>query len=273
MILGAQKCATTTLFQTLSSHPRLAGSRPKEPHFFSTTPDWQQHLTAYHSNFPDRPSDALLFEASTSYTFLPHRRLEIWNDLYAYNPELRFIYVVRRPLDRIVSAYMHNYLRGYTSEPVDQVVRRHPLYLDATRYHAQITPFIRRFGRDRVLLLDFDDLIERRTDVLRQVTDFLDIDFAGLTESEPVHANKSANTSGHHHRFRDPGLGLRSMRRLSPRLYDTYARKRSPSPIEKPELAPSFRRALLHMLESDIDQLGGLMGRDLSHWLSEPPSG
>ena len=46
IILGAQKCATTTLFKILTRSPRIVGARVKEPHFFSSCADWTANLLA-----------------------------------------------------------------------------------------------------------------------------------------------------------------------------------------------------------------------------------
>ena len=51
VIIGAQKAGTTSLAKILSSHPEIAFSKEKEPHFFSLHQDWQQNLAAYDKLF------------------------------------------------------------------------------------------------------------------------------------------------------------------------------------------------------------------------------
>lgn len=254
MIIGAQKCGTSTLFEALKDHPQLIPCREKEPHFFSTTPDWRAELARYHALFPDGPDGALRFEGSTSYTFHPHRTVALWDDLYTYNPALRFIYIVRRPVDRLVSAYMHHVLRGYTQAPPEEAILSKALYLDVTRYATQIRPFIERFGRERVLLLEFDDLVRRQGETLAQVAQFLGIDGSRFASRPPVHNNASIRTP------KKPAGGLKPM------LKRMLGQGGEPVLAEKPRLSPEFQRRVLGALDLEIDTIAELMGRDLSHW-------
>lgn len=108
MIIGAQKCGTTTLYDILNLHPSLRGCRYKEPEFFSISPDWKANIDSYHSLF-EQGNGVLYFEGSTTYTFYPLRNLNIWDDLFEYNRKLKFIYIVRNPIERIISSYMLYY--------------------------------------------------------------------------------------------------------------------------------------------------------------------
>lgn len=265
MIIGAQKCATTTLFRILTRHPDIVGARVKEPHFFSTSSDWRQELPRYESLFDEQPG-ALYCEASTSYTFYPHRNLEIWEDLFAYNPALRFIYLVRDPVERIVSSYMHNIARGFTDLRIEDLVLSHSLLLDATRYYTQINPYIQRFGRDRVLIIDFQDFMNRRRDTLRTVAHFLDIDMAGLGDFEGVHANKSVGGRKQHHRFDNPPMAVSWVRRLLPGIWKRLVGRYSPKVHAPPRLSPTFERMIVNVLELEIRALETLMEKDLGRW-------
>lgn len=270
MIVGAQKCGTTTLFKLLDRHEALIGSSVKEPHFFSTEPDWGRALERYETLFPPG-REGLRFEASTSYTFSPHRKPMIWKNLWDYNAELKLIYLVRRPLQRIISGYMHNVQRGYTDRPLEEEILRNPLYLDITRYASQIRPFIRTFGRERVLLIDFDDLISRREEVLSSVAQFLDVDAAGLQGADPVHANRSLGSGGKdHHRFDDPSIPLRLLRTVAPPVYGALKARSRRIFHTRPSLPPDLGRSLLELLGLEIDALEVLMEKDLSAWRDLP---
>ena len=134
MIIGAQKCATSTLFKILNNHPSIIGCNHKEPHFFSTSNNWKRDVSTYHALFKEQEG-ALYFEASTTYTFYPLRNLHIWNDIFDYNPNMKFIYLVRTPVDRIISSYMHTYERGYTELNIEDALIKERLYIELTRYY------------------------------------------------------------------------------------------------------------------------------------------
>ena len=268
IILGAQKCGTTTLFQILKSHPKLIGSKPKEPHFFSTNKNWRGELSAYHGLY-EQKQDVMYFEGSTTYTFYPLRNLSIWNDLYEYNKDLKFIYLVRNPVDRIVSSYMHNFERGYISSPIGTALIEERLLIDITRYATQIKPFIETFGREKILILDFEGLRDDKIEsTLNLLGSFLNLNAGDFKKAKEVHANKSVGGYKLHYRFDNPGLPLRAMKKLSPWLWRFITDNKKRRFKERPKLSPAQKEVVLNMLDLEITELEKIMNRDLSHWRS-----
>ncbi len=195
MIVGAQKCGTSTLSEILRIHPALVRCDQKEPNFFSGCEDWRAGLQQYEQMFRRR-AGALYFEASPTYTFYPHRKLDLWDDLHSYNPALKIIYLVRDPIERVTSAYMHSYERGYTELSFERALVREPIFLDVTRYATQIAPFIERFGPDRVRIVLFEDLVRDANVLARELAIFLGIDPGGsATSAASTRTNRSAATN------------------------------------------------------------------------------
>src|SRR6185312_16834851 len=96
MIIGAMKCATTTLHEQLARQPGLFMSRPKEPNFFSDDENYARGWAWYGSLFRPAGSADLRGESRTHYTKLPTypRTVErIRRDL----PRLKPIYGMRHP--------------------------------------------------------------------------------------------------------------------------------------------------------------------------------
>lgn len=264
-IVGAQKCGTTTLYDILNTHPDLVGSRVKEPHFF-LAPDWRARLNDYHSLFAQRPG-AKYFEASTSYTFFPLRRLGIWHDMFEYNPAMKFIYLVRNPIDRIVSNFVHVYERSTITASIDEELRTNRFYLDVTRYHTQIMPFIRKFGRDRVMLIDFDDLIEDRETVMRDLSEFLEVDPEHFGDYADVHSNASGDPRILQARHYSPPPHLRVIRKFAPRLWRRITDNSKRILTERPTPNAESRELVQTMLDLEVRGLEELLEKDLSAWL------
>lgn len=269
MIVGAQKCGTSTLFEILSTHPALIGSQLKEPHFFSKTADWRAHLEEYKGIFPEE-NDGLRFEASTTYTFFPHFNLRVWEDIYAFNPAMKIIYIVRDPVARIVSGYMHSFERGYTELPFDQAIIQKPGFINITRYATQTTPYIERFGRRNVHICFFEDLVRNPHGLMREVANFLGIDPGRFREIESTHANKSIGGNKQHVRFDEPTLPQRILRTLAPPIWRRVTDNSARSFKEKPSVSVIQRQMILHLLRTEIDELETLTGRDLSAWREIP---
>jgi len=267
IIIGAQKCGTSSLHAILDAHPMLVGSRPKEPHFFSLSKDWRADLPRYHECFEQR-AGALYFEASTTYTFYPHRNLHIWDDIFEYNPEMRIIYLVRNPVDRIVSSYMHTFERGYFDSDLKEAVIKERFLIDLTRYYTQISPYIRKFGRGKILIIDFEDFIQKRGDVLRKIAGFLEIDPDGFRNYESVHHNVSVGGNKMHHKFDNPTLAMRLMRRYLPPLWRKVTDNSKRRFKEKIKPDHELREMIINILELEMRELQTLMNKDLSKWIS-----
>src|SRR5215469_9765623 len=102
IVVGAMKSATTTLHEQLARQPGVFMSRPKEPNFFSDDAAYARGWRWYESLFKDAAATDLRGESSTHYSKLPTfpRTLE---RMLRYLPRVKVIYVMRHPIDRLVS--------------------------------------------------------------------------------------------------------------------------------------------------------------------------
>ena len=71
IIIGAMKCATSTLHDQLARQPGLFMSVPKEPNFFSDDAQYARGFAWYTSLFADARPGTIRGESSTHYTKLP----------------------------------------------------------------------------------------------------------------------------------------------------------------------------------------------------------
>ncbi len=276
MIIGAQKCGTSTLFKILDTHPAIAGSKPKELNFFNLTKDWRRDLPSYEKHF-EQGENKLYVEASPSYTFFPGaqsqsafdqrypiRRFHIWDDIYEYNPDTKFIYLVRDPVDRIVSSYVHHFNRRFTTLGIEEAVLKDRLFLDATRYFTQINPYVKKFGRENVLIIDFEEFIRDKKSVVESVSHFLGLDPNLYSDYESAHFNAASENEWIHHKLDRFEAHLSPLRKIAPSIYSKYVGRKT---IPKPKLSADFEKMIRTLLEVEMRELGRLMGKDLSKWM------
>lgn len=266
MIIGAQKCGTTTLFNILNRHSSISACINKEPKFFSSPNNNKSDLKKYHNLF-SKKENVLHFEASTTYTFYPLRNIKIWDDIHEYNPKMKFIYLVRRPKDRIISSYMHTYERGYTDLSIEKAIVKKRLYLDITRYYTQIAPYIRKFGRNQVMIITFDDLVSKQKKVIEKVSEFLAVDVSEFSSLEKEKSNVSIGGNKNHYKHDSPSAPLRAIRRFFPPLWEMISDNSSRAFQEKPVLSTEMQEMIVNMLFLEIRELEGLMNKDLSKWM------
>lgn len=157
LIIGAMKCGTTTLQAQLAAQDGVFMTTPKEPNFFSDDAVFARGLDWYRDLFrPARPGDRK-GEASTHYTKLPThpRTLERLRPCY---PRLRLIYMIRDPLHRAVSHYIHEWSEGRMGDDPVAEFARHSEMVDYGCYARQIAPWIEAYGAEAVLLTSLEQL-------------------------------------------------------------------------------------------------------------------
>ena len=136
-IIGAARCGSTSLYEYLRAHPRVAMSSVKETDFFSVQRNWRRGTSWYARFFPDRPGVVAIGEASASYSRDPVTR-GVPERIHALVPRARFVYLVRHPLERMLSHYLHRVSALKERAPVERALVENPIYVATSRYHHQI---------------------------------------------------------------------------------------------------------------------------------------
>lgn len=270
IIIGAQKAGTTSLHRYLDLHPEVAMSSRKELDFFAGPGwEWERGIEWYESHFSrDAP---VVGESSPSYSAHP------WvpgvpERMHSLIPEARLVYVVRDPVDRMVSEYFHYRTAGRELRPIREVFS-HPRmsesgYVVKSRYHMQLERYLRHFPRERILVVAQEDLLDRRDATLRRVFRFLDVDedFRSLGFDQTY--NRGGSESRSHPRRVMGALGRRLTRVLEARLpaaphKPARASARPASPLH---VEDSLRDELRHHFIRDATRLRELTGEQYESW-------
>ena len=274
VVIGGLKCGTTSLHHYLNLHPEIGMSRPKELNFFVAELNWPLGRDWYASHFRD--ADPVRGESSPHYTNRP-RFDGVAERLAATLPEARLIYMVRDPIDRMLSHYLHNIGGGYDDRPLEAALADpDTAYVDRGRYYFQLEPYLDRFDDRCVELVTREELKRDRVATMRRVFAFLgvDPDFAS-PQFEREWETGTAKGSG---RFRvmDRAVrlpGLRALDRNFDRLPESlrWAVERlvhdpGRGAAPKPELHTDLRERLAERYRPDVERLERWSGRELG-WL------
>lgn len=172
IIIGAMKCGTSTLAQQLGAQPGIFMTTPKEPNFFSDDAVWARGPGWYGALFDDaRPGD-LKGEASTHYTKLPTHPDTIAR-LRSVVDVPRLVYLIRNPLDRLVSHFIHEWTMGVMHGSIDAAVEKHPELVDYGCYGKQLEPWIAAFGADALTVVTHTQLKRDPQRLLAEVAHFI----------------------------------------------------------------------------------------------------
>ena len=101
---GATKAATTTLFFILNSHPDIYGSPHKELHVFSVNKRFENYESWFVKFYNTYNNERYILDASQDYLPQKHIPRRIADTL---GLDLKFICVLRNPVSRAVSHYLH----------------------------------------------------------------------------------------------------------------------------------------------------------------------
>jgi len=241
-LIGAQRSGTTTLAYLLSQHPNVCVAKSKEPHFFSTY--WDKGLDWYQAEFPDY-KDAVCIDASTTYSMAPlsiqknskssktHLK-EVPKRIYSINPNARFIYLLRDPVERTYSAYWHYVNTGREQKDFGEVIRNDYFYLDVSNYYGQLIHWLKYFPIESFKFLLFEDMRKDFEQVAKDCFKFIGVDPEGTQVFLEEIRNKS----------RPVNIFGRQFNRLFKTLdYSGFG-----------YAAPSFVRGLIHKLTTDYDK-------------------
>ncbi len=196
MVGGVQKGGTTALARFMAQHPQLRLPAGKEAHVFDA-PGFDDGWDAaavdqrYLPHFQDAPAPGVVHgDATPIYCFVPR----VVARIARYNPAMRWILILRHPVDRAVSQYRMERGRGDESWPLwaaallerwrlaghgDDLAHGSPLRHHAYRargdYARQLDVLYQHFPREQVLLLRNDELADAPDAVMARIWAFLGV--------------------------------------------------------------------------------------------------
>jgi hypothetical protein len=190
LVIGAMKSGTTSLCQDLGLHPDIFLPEDKEPNYLSSKfVSIETAEAMYCSLYAPGQEHRLRVDGSTSYSKYPLEGDVSARAKAVLGTDIRSLYIVRHPVNRIESHIRHDLVMGRLRSG-DEALRTPDDYVTVSSYGRQLKRWIDAFGRDRCLAVPFECYRDRRADVLRTIAGFLHID-RDLFRREQPHANRS----------------------------------------------------------------------------------
>lgn len=276
VVIGAQKSGTSSLYHYLRLHPDVEMSQVKEPDFFVEERNWGRGLKWYESLFEHAGGAVAVGEASTSYTMFPHYQGVPKRMVETLGDDVRLVYLLRDPIDRARSDYLHYRfpVRGKSTEhvvaerrPIGHALRENDLYLDTSRYAMQIEQYLEVVPRDRILIITTDALANDRVATMRTVYSFIGVE----PDRGPDAFEKEYNRTEALRVPRPAFESLSSIPLMSKliALLPQRARvsiKSRPIDLTQAEMDAELRARIGEELADDIRRLRTLLGDDFDGW-------
>lgn len=297
IIVGAPRCGSTALHNYLHQHPDIYMPRG-EIHYFGSdlTPrpfSWIKMPTdeEYIALFSER-RESLVGERSCGYLYSELAASEI----KAYAPDTKIIISVRNPIDMVYSMHsqfvwngnenVKNFeeaweveetrLRGPKLIRDGEIVKTH-LYKTMAKYSPRIENFTNEFGWENVHVIIYDELKSDTPGTYRGLIRFLGADEDFEPEFKVINPSKRRRTHLQTRlKIASPQYVKQIVRAALPRsvrqaIWRGLSRVNTINEPLEP-LAPQTRKKLRDEFAPDIDELGRLLDRDLSHWLENGAS-
>ena len=178
-LIGAAKSATTTLAHWLTRHPKINFGKMKELNFFSHEASFRKGFVWYSSQFSAVRDHQLALDASTGYTRWPQNPGTAGR-IHLAAPCAKLIYVMRHPVDRAYSHYIHRWSKECHpgkpfTVPFEEYVKTDPMCLESSNYRAQIEAYLDFFAPDSLHCLFTEDMKTQPSEVMRRIFQFLDV--------------------------------------------------------------------------------------------------
>ena len=272
VVIGAMKAGTVSLGHYLDEHPNVfvgRGGRFNEPNYFIAEQNWPRGRGWYESLFDRAGGAAAIGECSPSYTWahvyrgVPERMAQVL-------PEARLVYVVRDPVARMQSMYMHQVSAGRERRRAE-VALLDDRYLGPSRYGFQLAAFLDHFDRSQVLVIASEELRDRPCEALSAVFSHLAVDPAAVDLDERRQDHRSIDKPVP--RLHDLEWLPRRQAKLNPRWRPdqrtglarlvTTRRARAEDSV----ISQKLRDRLAERLAPDLRRLEDLLGHEIpGHW-------
>ena len=293
-LVGAPRCATTSMVACLGEHPQIFVPFRKDTHFFGS--DLTKHArnpwfildeSKYLSLFELVRDDQTVGDVSVMYLYSKRAAAEI----KAFNSRAKILIQLRNPIDMMyshhgqhllaVSEDMEDFQEALALEPDRRRGRRIPryalmpealFYRETARYAEQVCRYFEQFGRENVHVVIYDDIQRDLAKMYAGVLQFLGVDPTFQPPFQSLNRYRKVRSRFLQGLVMKPPVPLRALLSLVPDrprcamlLKLAYWNSVEAS---RPPLSPELRHRLCWELADEVDRLSKLLDRDLSHWVA-----
>lgn len=265
------KCGTTSLHKYLGKHPQVCVSSPKETNFLLEGNE--KDIEWYHNCFEDDADAKAYGEFSTNYTKHP-RFPGVPERMHELLPQVRLVYLVRDPIERAVSHYVHKWAEGQINDPINDVLQpvEESFHLNTSRYYYQLSQYLECYSREDMLVVQSERLRESREEVLKEIFRFIGVD--AVHEDDAF--TEEHNASSEKRRkgtimalLTESTLGrvvLNVGKQFFPRSGVEWAKEVLSIDAQKPTMSKAVRLQAHEYLREDVERLRAFTGKEFPGW-------
>lgn len=275
------------MWRYLNQHPDVFLSPRKDMHYFGSDLDFSVRTrfsqAEYEAFFADTTAQA---RGEASVWYLHSKRAA--EEIHAYDPNMKIIIMLRDPIFLMYAHYTQMRLNALGDEDItsfEEALEAEPArkrgqripkhntlpsalyYTEIARLSVQIQRYLDVFPKEQILFLFQEDMHKNTAEEYRKALLFLGVDPDVQLSFDKINTHKEI-------RFEF----IRSLIGATPQSVKSYlptslrtkiskmVRKINMKHAKRKPIAPELEKKLRRQFASEIDDLGTLVGRDLSSW-------
>lgn len=263
------KCASSTICAYFEDHPDSFMVPGCEPDFFSKDENYAKGTDWYEEHFMARAREKVCAEGSNSYSsgaLFPNSAKR----LAAYNPNIKVVYMVRDPIDRIKSDWVQRRADSGDDVPptVNQAVRMMPdVFIDSSMYWRNLQIYRSVFPDDQIFVGFMEDLKADSDAFFRSLCQFLELPFNPVSREHQNSSSGKFVPNKYYSKLKKlPFLPI--VKQLVPASIRQSVKKKflSDKVNSLPSLSPSEREVVLELVRPDAHAFLSHCGKPSSFW-------
>ena len=285
--IGCPKSGTTTLFKILCQHSQIHTPKFKEPFFFNNS-NYQNTIDWYAKTYyDDIKNEKWVLDFTPSYLYSDEALFRI--NEYSKGKDLKFIVMLRNPVERAYSHYLHTLRDGLEDLDFNDAIQAESerllnyennllsqlkySYIYQSLYHKHLSKYFESFGRNNFFVINYDSQLLDKSEFKLMISDlqnFLEIKIENLNiEIKENSASESrfkilqtlVNSNGLHKRL--ARLLFRS--KLNRQILVNKLRKLNEKKMVKKDVEAEFKKNLYDKyFHADVLKLESLLGKKLN---------
>ena len=285
--LGCPKSGTTSLFKILCQHSQIHTPKFKEPFFFNNS-NYQNGIDWYaNTYYDDIKNEKWVLDFTPSYLYSDEALFRI--NEYSKGKDLKFIVMLRNPVERAYSHYLHTLRDGLEDLDFNDAIQAESQrllnyennllsqlkysYMYQSLYHKHLSKYFESFGRNNFFVINYDSQLLDKSEFKLMINDlqnFLEIKIENLNiEIKENFASESrfkilqtlVNSNGLHKRL----ARLLFKSKLNRQILINKIRKLNEKKMVKKDIEAEFKKNLYDKyFHADVLKLESLLEKKLN---------
>ena len=285
--IGSPKSGTTTLFKILCQHSQIHTPKFKEPFFFNNS-NYQNGIDWYaNTYYDDIKNEKWVLDFTPSYLYSDEALFRI--NEYSKGKDLKFIVMLRNPVERAYSHYLHTLRDGLEDLDFNDAIQAESerllnyennllsqlkySYIYQSLYHKHLSKYFESFGRNNFFVINYDSQLLDKSEFKLMISDlqnFLEIKIENLnidikenfaSESRFKILQTLVNSNGLHKRL----ARLLFKSKINRQILINKFRKLNEKKMVKKDLEAEFKKNLYDKyFHTDVLKLESLLEKKLN---------